>query len=227
MDGKIKIEPKIGEIITVDGIKYITQKASDGDCRKCALWESYCWNIVCDVVSRKDCTSVIFKKVKTDMNEVKIQIPENWELIKDGNKYVVKEKKQEPPRSWEEFCEKYPLKKEAFIDNYSDIKEVDLSLGKERDEVTGKNWCTSKEEAEAFLALIQLRQLRKAWIGDWEQPSSKTYIAVIAYSINYKEVVVDTGNYWSNMTLSFPTKEMAKDFFNCFRDLCEIAKFLL
>lgn len=88
-------------------------------------------------------------------------------------------------------------------------------------------WCVSKEEAEAFRALMQLRQLRKAWVGDWEQPSSKTYIAVIAYNINYKEVVVDTGNYWSNMTLSFPTKEMAKDFFNCFRDLCETAKILL
>ena len=90
-----------------------------------------------------------------------------------------------------------------------------------------QNWCVSKEEAEAFLALMQLRQLRKAWVGDWEQSSSKTYIAVIAYSINYKEVVVDIGNYWSNMTLSFPTKEMAKDFFNCFRDLCETAKILL
>ena len=82
MDGKITIEPKIGEIITVDGVKYITQKASDGDCRKCALWKSYCGNIVCNVASRKDCTSVIFKKVETDMNEVKIQIPDNCELIK-------------------------------------------------------------------------------------------------------------------------------------------------
>lgn len=45
------------------------------------------------------------------MNEVKIQIPDNCELIKDGNTYIVKEKKQIPPKSWKKFCEKYPVKK--------------------------------------------------------------------------------------------------------------------
>lgn len=56
--------------------------------------------------------------------EVKIQIPDNCELIKDGDTYIVKEKKQGPPKSWEEFCERYPLQKEeAYIDSYSDIKE--------------------------------------------------------------------------------------------------------
>lgn len=51
--------------------------------------------------------------------------------------------------------------------------------------------------------------------------------AAIAYDINKTEVIVEVGNYWSNMTLSFPTKEMAEDFLNCFRDLCETAKILL
>ena len=161
------------------------------------------------------------------MNKVKIQIPANCELIKDGDTYVVKEKKQEPPKSWEEFCERYPLREEAFIDSYSNIKDVVLDLDKKRDKATGKNWCTSKEEAEAFLALMQLRQLRKAWVGDWEQPSSRTRIAAIVYDVNDKEVAVDPGNYWCNITLSFPTKKMAEDFLNCFRDLCETAKILL
>ena len=154
--------------------------------------------------------------------EVKIQIPDNCELIKDGDTYVVKEKKQQPPKSWEEFCEKYPLKKEAFIDNYSDIKEVDLSLGKERDEVTGKNWCTSEEEAEAFLALMQLRQLRKAWVGDWEI-TDQPYYCIIPSKTKIK--VMD--NFSVLRSLSFPTQSMAYDFLNCFRDLCEIAKPLL
>lgn len=74
---------------------------------------------------------------------------------------------------------------------------------------------------------MQLRQLRKAWVGDWEQPSSNTDIAAIAYNIDNKEVVVETGDYWSNMILSFPTLEMAEDFLNCFKDLCEKAKILL
>lgn len=158
--------------------------------------------------------------------EIKIQIPNDCEFIKDGNTYIVKEKKQNPPRSWEEFCKKYPLTdKEAFIDSYSNIKLP--CLCGERKALSGKNWCVSEEEAEAFLALMQLRQLRKAWVGIWEQPSSRIRISTIAYNINDEKIVVDTGNYWSNMTLSFPTPEMAKDFFSCFRDLCETAKILL
>ena len=160
------------------------------------------------------------------MKEVKIQIPDNCELIKDGDTYIVKEKKQEPPRSWEEFCEKFPIKpEECLIDTDSDILEG-YYVGK-RKEINDRYFCINKKEAEAFLALMQLRQLRKAWVGDWKQPSSKTFIAVIAYNVNYKEIAVDTGNYWSNMILSFPSKEMAEDFLNCFRDLCETAKILL
>lgn len=160
------------------------------------------------------------------MKEVKITIPDNCELVKDGDNYVVREKRQNPPRSWEEFCERYPLTdKEAFIDSYSNIRPP--CMCGERKSLSGKNWCASKEEAEAFLALMQLRQLRKAWVGNWEQSSSNTYIAAIAYNIKNKELDVITGNYWSNMILSFPTHEMAEDFFSCFKDLCKTAKILL
>lgn len=165
------------------------------------------------------------------MNEVKIKIPDNCELIKDGDTYIVKEKrkklqKKEPPRSWEEYYNNYPLTaKEHFISSDGIILPISSThIGNKRDD---KNWCTSKEEAEAFLALMQLRQLRKAWVGDWEQPNGRIRISTIAYNINDEKIVVDTGNYWSNMTLSFPTPEMAKDFFSCFRDLCETAKILL
>lgn len=158
--------------------------------------------------------------------EVKIQIPDNCELIKDGNTYVVKEKKQTPPRSWEEFCEKYPVKKgKAYLLPSTDgVFTAEENYHGKR---LSKIWCVSKEEAEAFLALMQLTQLRKAWVGNWKQPNSRTYIAVIAYNLNEKEVTVETGNYWSNMNLSFPTKVMAEDFLNYFRDLCETAKILL
>lgn len=160
------------------------------------------------------------------MKEVKIQIPDNCELIKDGSTYIVREKKQEPPRSWEEFCERCSVKEgESYIMPSADkVFTADENYDGKR---LGKTWCVSREEAEAFLALMQLRQLRKAWVGDWEQPSCRIPIAAIAYDINNTEVAVHTNNYWSNMTLSFPTEEMAKDFLGCFRDLCETAKILL
>ena len=157
--------------------------------------------------------------------EVKIQIPDNCELIKDGNTYIVKEKKQNPPRSWEEFCKKYPLiDKEAFIDSYSNIKPP--CLCGERKALSGKNWCVSEEEAEAFLALMQLRQLRKVWVGDWEQPKNES-IAGVFYNISEGQVRVDYDTFWTNVVLSFPTRTMAQDFLNCFTDLCEKAKILL
>lgn len=157
------------------------------------------------------------------MNEVKIQIPNNCELIKDGDTYVVREKKQEPPRSWREFCKKYPIrKKERYISGLSLIlstTEVDRKVG-------DKNFCTSKEEAEAFLALMQLRQLRKAWVGDWE-PSSDGFLGVIFYDIYKKCINTNYGVIGDPGPLSFPTEEMTGDFLNCFRDLCEAAKILL
>lgn len=157
------------------------------------------------------------------MKEVKIQIPDNCELVKDGDNYVIKEMKQNPPRSWEEFCERCPKKMgEAFISSTSEI--FVYNLPSIRDEKRDKNVCTSKEEAEAFLALMQLRQLRKAWVGDWKPVEDSFYWGV--YNHITMGVMVDSFSTW-NLALTFPTKEIAEDFLNCFKDLCETAKILL
>lgn len=220
---KSRIEPKIGEIITINGVKYITQLASGAGCSKCAFRNSYCWNIVCNVGSRKDCTSVIFKKVETNMNEVKIQIPDNCELIMDGDTYVVREKKQEPPRSWREFCKNYPRTTNEYFIGYNSSIDKILGTSIPRDAEQDKNICVSKEEAEAFLALMQLRQLRKAWVGDWT-PSGESYYS-ISYEIN-NTFEIRCYKYGVR-SLSFPSGEMAEDFLNYFKDLCETAKILL
>ena len=158
------------------------------------------------------------------MKEVKIKIPDNCELVKDGDSYVVREKKQNPPRSWEEFCERCPKKTgEAFIISTSEIFVYDLPSI--RDEKRDKNICSSKEEAEAFLALMQLRQLRKAWVGDWEH--TKYNGDDYAYIVNIKNKLGVGHLVSTNSILTFPTEEMAKDFLICFGDLCETAKILL
>jgi len=159
------------------------------------------------------------------MNEVKIQIPDNCELIKDGDTYIVKEKKQRPPRSWEEFCERYPIKKgESYISISSNICSASFDYV----DRYSKSYCASKEEAEAFLALMQLRQLRKAWVGDWEQPKGKFCAGILCRVYpTHDEVAVSYATFWTNIVLSFPTKEMAEDFLSCFKDLCERAKTLL
>lgn len=161
------------------------------------------------------------------MKEVKITIPDNCELIKDGDTYIVKEKKQTPPRSWKEFCREYPVKRNEYC-----IEKPGYTVSAEANLATRNcaTWCTSREEAQAFLALMQLRQLRKAWVGDWKQPGNYATTGAtgaILYSINEQKIIVDHGNFWVSKVLSFPTKEMAEDFLDCFRDLCETAKILL
>lgn len=153
--------------------------------------------------------------------EVKIEIPDNCELIKEGDSYIVRERPSKP-KSWEKFRKNFPtIAGECYIDSDSDIIELKNRVPASRTS-EDRNLCINKEEAEAFLALMQLRQLRKAWVGDWEitdQPyyciiPSKTKITVLAGSSLLR-------------SLSFPTKEMAEEFLNCFRDLCETAKILL
>ena len=128
--------------------------------------------------------------------------------------------KQTSPRSWEEFCEKYPIKKgEAYISTSSNIYSAHYDC-KER---YSKSWCASKEEAEAFLALMQLRQLRNAWVGDWE-PSGDDYYAIVyeikdGLRIGFYEKV--------NKSQSFPTRIMAEHFFSSFTDLCQTEQILL
>jgi hypothetical protein len=138
------------------------------------------------------------------------------------------EKQNELPKTWEEFCEKYPLKEEeTFINSDSELNTVRESFGRrfrlcEED----KNLCTSREEAEAFLAFKQLRQLRKAYVKDWEpnwnMPEIKYVIKVIGgncFQVIEKDFEISS--------LSFPTYKLAQQFTINFKDLLEIAKPLL
>lgn len=159
------------------------------------------------------------------MKKIEIEIPDDSILVQEGDKYIIK-KKDSKPRTWKDFCKNYPrTKDEYFICDDSAIDQV-YNTTPPRDAIADKNICTSKEEAEAFLALMQLRQLRKAWVGDWEQPIGKS-IGVILYYLLEDKVKADSGSYTINKNLSFPTPEMAKEFLTCFKDLCETAKILL
>lgn len=134
------------------------------------------------------------------------------------------EKQNELPKTWEEFCVKNKIKKgESYISLDSQIRELS---GSERDSTTDRNVCISKQEAEAFLALNQLRQLRKAYVKDWEpnwnMPEIKYVIKVIGghcFRIIEKDFEISP--------LSFPTAKLANQFLTNFKDLIEIAKPLL
>lgn len=155
------------------------------------------------------------------MKKIEIKIPGDCILVQDGDKYIIK-KKDEKPKTWKEFCKNYPLhENKVYFNDYGEINLNIVDCGKRR---TTPNWIINKQEAEAFLALMQLRQLRKAWVGDWEiKYDWNDYHCII----NHKNNIIVARRIYTNGALSFPTEEMAEDFLNCFKDLCETAKILL
>lgn len=157
---------------------------------------------------------------------IEIEVPQGYEAKYDPitNKVEIV-KKDFKPKSWEEFCKNSKITDdECFIASDSaTVNNQELGLNSKRDASIDRNLCTSQEEAEAFLALMQLRQLRKAWIGDWN------HIRKVAGSILYDNNgdITVMGNCSLNHPLNFPTKEMANEFLKCFGDLIEKAKILL
>lgn len=146
-----------------------------------------------------------------ELREIALQAYSEKELIK-----------VESPKTWEEFCKNYPVKPgETFVDGYS--KLVVNNLGT-RNPTYDKNICPSQKSAKAHLAMIQLEQLRDCWLDGWTP----------IWDISEKWCIRLWGNelcvgITTNISrfLTFPTKEMAEEFLECFRDLIELAKYFI
>lgn len=161
--------------------------------------------------------------------ERKITAPEGCEIDKvelvDGVAVVTfKEKKRELPKSWEEFCDNFPVNpKEFYVDDFSRVlKRTDV--GDERDKYKDKNKLPDRAIAEGVLALCQLIQLRNAyngdWVPDWEDDYEDKHM--IYYYRN--RCCVD---FYQNMMLSplyFKTAELRDKFLRNFSQLIEKLK---
>lgn len=122
------------------------------------------------------------------------------------------------PRSWKEFCENYPIKPgEIYVDGYS--KFIVNNLGT-RNHIHDKNICPSQKSAEAHLAMIQLEQLRNCWWNGWEPEWNNCEKYVIKWEKD--NLIVFTAKC-VHAFLVFPTREMAEEFLECFRNLIEKA----
>ena len=93
------------------------------------------------------------------MEELTIIPPKGYEVDKKNStfeKIVFKEISTDMPRSWNEFCQHSDTLGEYYINKDSNIERLDFNF-KRTD--LGKNLCKYRTDAEAFLALIQLRRL--------------------------------------------------------------------
>lgn len=169
-------------------------------------------------------------------NELTIEIPEgqeiDWQESAKQEKIVFK-KKNPKPRSWEEYC-KYHRNELHFVSGYDVVGGYSRRQG-----IYESGYCTvpSKELAEAFITMMQLMSLRHDWIhkwsvdngltDDWEPDWSST--APCKYCIYgiYDDRVTVKASQQFKYPLSFPTRELAEDFMDTFKDLLEIAKPLI
>ena len=163
-----------------------------------------------------------------EAKELKITIPENheidWQKSAKQEKIVFK-KKNNLPRSWKEYLELNTGFDGAGID-------WNMSGGVQATGLHHRGKAIVPTHlAQPFIAMMQLMSLRQEWIGDWEPDWSKE-----TSHKNPKYCIIPTvsegfsvGTCYNNwiQTLSFPTKEMAVDFMNTFKDLLNVAKPLI
>ena len=131
--------------------------------------------------------------------------------------------KQKLPKTWAEHCKLHAEKgtKAYFIDVWSKIGTHYYS---EDHSISDRNLFQTKEDAEAFLALMQLRALWHDYVGDFKfEWSSSGYSGI--YCNDIKELGIHICMF--PRIFCFPTKELAEQFLNNFKGLLEIAKPLL
>ena len=161
-----------------------------------------------------------------ETKELKITIPEGYEIDKEKSTFekIVFKKKDTKPRSWKEYLELSTGFDGAGIDcNCGGVQTTGLHH-------RGKA-IVPTHLAQPFIAMMQLMSLRQAWIGNWEpdwnEPDWNYETRVKWNIICLQNQVCLCDTPIKSRVLSFPTKEMAIDFMNCFRVLLEIAKPLI
>jgi hypothetical protein len=161
--------------------------------------------------------------------ERKITAPDGCEIEKveliDGVAVVTfREKERKLPKTWEEFCEMFPIKKgEAFIDADDQIQEFDYNFVEGRS-IYDSTILPDHATAEAVLTLCQLIQLRNAyngdWVPDWKDGKQTKFVISFANNVIGSQYFA----YSNSEILYFKTKELRDEFLKYFRPLIEKLK---
>ena len=154
-----------------------------------------------------------------ERKSIVIDIPDGMCIDESNSTFerIVFKKKHTYPKSWEEFCNT-DIDKEYCIDEYSDILE--LFRFKHRNCKTDRNVCKTKEEAEAFLALMQLKRLWHEYVDNYSEKTKDHYYYFIdCLGCKNEFTVLYDFSSTSRYLFKFPSKELAEEFLNNFKDL--------
>ena len=161
-----------------------------------------------------------FTDYKENMENVEITLNDKNYIIdvEKAKELGVLKEKDLRCKSWEEFKKKYLKKQGYFYDECDMCIALTNNPTKASEQLTG-------DEAIAIKAFSKLLKLRRDWISnwnpDWKNAERKYCIVVVCTCFTI------TSYYSDHHTFSFPTKEMATEFFNLFKDLFEQCKNLI
>ena len=153
--------------------------------------------------------------------ELKIEVPKGYEIDKEKSTFekIVFKKVEDPfsklPKTWEEYC-KRAKGYTSYYGDPTDDNTYETKFSKFYNEFS------TKERAKQYVALGKLLQLRDYWVGDWKRNLSNLSNTYIIYNNDVRNTVV-AKIYGENFPLTFPTKEMAEKFKECFGDLIKEA----
>ena len=144
--------------------------------------------------------------------ELKIEVPQGYEIDRQKSTFekIVFKKIPENPKTWEDYC-KLTRNKFSFYAKPSNTINTDYYY------CGSFNEFSTKERAEQFIALGKLLQLRDYWVKGYDT------FSYVVWSNSRSMVSVC---HWCGVNpypLTFPTKEMAEEFKDCFSDLIKQA----
>ena len=143
--------------------------------------------------------------------ELNIIPPIGYEIDRQKSTFekIIFKKITEKPKTWEEYCKQTK-------DYVSYFWSSPNSIIKSWFEGSYYEFLT-EERVKQFVALGKLLQLRDYWVKGYDK------FSYIVWSNNVRRLFV---SYWVGLTpypLTFPTKEMAEEFKDCFEDLIKEA----
>ena len=142
--------------------------------------------------------------------ELKIIPPIGYEIDSQKSTFekIIFKKIPENPKTWEEYCS-LMKGKTVYYTNCNNITVSGFSDAHDK--------FVNKKRAEQFIALGKLLQLRDYWVKGYD-----TFSYIVGIDSCRKVFVC----YWNGVTpypLTFPTKEMAEEFKDCFSYLIKQA----
>lgn len=152
--------------------------------------------------------------------ELKIEVPQGYEIDRQKSTFEkIVFKKIEPckPTTWEEYC-KYAKDCPSYYGNPRQTNIFETRFDGFYNEFF------TKERVKQYVALGKLLQLRDYWVGDWKHntPAFDDSVFAVFYNAILNEAQITNISY-ANLPLTFPTREMAQKFIDCFKDLIKEA----